>query len=367
MKIYGKKSSPSPRLSDLKGKYLFATKGHGAVYKAGPPPLTPRQAMRRGILKPLVGQNPLEPYEPTKFRRPTTTAPQGGFQPPNQPVTYPEVEDEVKEEEVKEEGGPPGLDTQPGQFSPSSINWRSLANAARRGIGAAVGAVASVGDLSIRKIDNAVFGWADNVHPLLGALVRSGSYRMSRDIFLTAAFGDYAEPLIQAARNSDRFSVEMTEAIADTALLPGTRVLRRGAGSVLDGTTIGNVLALAATAGGYAYAAGEGAITAGATQMQDVVVGAIAANAANVASTATEWIPTATSGIAALEAMPNPGGGVMRNLFINLLQIAAGIPNAQRAIVNTVRRIEVAAPGAALLYGLRNVPGRQPGFYAGMQ
>lgn len=373
MKLYGKKYTESPTLADLKGKYLFAKKGGGAFYKSGPPPLTPRQAMRRGVIKALVTsqadkikmfrsmatqtqtQAPRPSVAvgeegPPGLLSPTDTSSSGGsirpFEEPGERVRYPDV------------GPPPGLeDVEPGQYAPGGINWRSLANAARTTIGSAI----SAGSATTRAVDRALFGWADSVSPMVGTLIRGSSIIASRDVVLHALFGDYAEPIISGARASDRYAFDVTNALTDYLLRPGVGAIRNVA---LSGTAVQNALNAASAAGAIAYSAGEGVVAAGASSAQDVVVRAIAANAATV----TDWIPTATENLGNVAVgVAGAGGGSMRNLFFNLLQMAGGILPARMAMENAARRIERIAPGAVLLYNFRNVPGRQAGFYRGMQ
>lgn len=384
MKLYGKKYTESPTLADLKGKYLFAKKGGGAFYKSGPPPLTPRQAMRRGVIKALVTsqadkikmfrsmatqtqtQAPRPSVAvgeegPPGLLSPTDTSSSGGsirpFEEPGERVRYPDV------------GPPPGLeDVEPGQYAPGGINWRSLANAARTTIGSAI----SAGSATTRAVDRALFGWADSVSPMVGTLIRGSSIIASRDVALHALFGTYADPIIDGMRVSDRYAFDVTNALTDYLLRPGVGAIRnvaiagaqRGAQALIEGTAVQNVLNAASAAGAIAYSAGEGVVAAGASSAQDVVVRAIAANAATV----TDWIPTATENLGNVAAgVAGAGGGSMRNLFFNLLQMAGGILPARMAMENAARRIERIAPGAVLLYNFRNVPGRQAGFYRGMQ
>lgn len=381
MRIEKKKTSP--RGGSLKGKYLFAKPRGGAEYRPGPPPVTrkPPRYLKRLMMAPYPGMmRRYDAYAGTENQTslpPITSAKPMEFKPER--VEYPRVgvEEEVKQEE-EEAGTPPGLSTPKGEYEPSRVDWRQLASRATNVITTAV-------TLPWQSTTDILFGWTHMVQPtIVGDYIRArGHATVSRDIALTLILGDYARPLIDAARAYSGFGNTLDAAIADF-LIPGARRIRQGVfdtTAVLGSAAIGgegvqqirDIYNAAARYGTTAInvgaSVGQGAVYAGgfytlerATQLAiDNNVNPLALlDAPSV--TATQPLlefPTATTGGDVIGQ-----GGAIQRFMMTALQAAANMPgNIQQRIRNAVNRMAPAAiPAAVVIYNLRpNVVGRGPG------
>lgn len=371
-----------------KGKYLFAKKRGGAEYRSGPPPDTrrkPESYYQKLMMAPYPGM--MKRYDANAGSSVTGgysggysggkisgEAPQGL---PGEPMKKEEVKMEASPEAGPSSEGPPGLGTQKGSFDPRQIDWKNFAKEATLSIVRGF-------NRGVRGVDNALFGWADRVHPYLGAAIRSRSYGISTDVLLTSLFGQYAEPIIEARRASDEYAKQVEYVITDTLLRPGTELAREGALNVgeaaisaaVGGEGMERIRNTYRTGLAVGRSVGEGVYAAGAYQLGDVASRAVYYNVPNprvIAGVIPQVLPVPTGTIEnfSTQTVGNAvaaGGGTMRNLFLNLLQMAAPISSAERAIRRGAQRIAAIAPGVAVLYNLRrNVPGRNmPGFYQGM-